>query len=209
VQVREVMTKSPVCCPPDMPLKDVARLMRDFDCGEIPVVESAAKRPVGVVTDRDITCRAVAQGKDPSSMSASDCMTTPVVTVTPDTSIEECCRMMEERQIRRVPVVDEAGSCCGIVAQADLALRMANGQSAHVVREVSRPSHGTTGQQEGTMATDPVCGMRVSTTTAAASETYGGHTFYFCSAGCRARFMERPEDYAGRPEMHPDGTPAV
>lgn len=118
MQVREVMTKSPVCCPPDLSLKDVARLMVDFDCGEIPVVDVDAKRPVGVITDRDIACRIVAQGRDPLGLAAKDCMSAPVVTVTPDTPVEECCRTMEEHQIRRIPVIDEGGSCCGIVSQA-------------------------------------------------------------------------------------------
>ena len=194
MQVREVMTKSPACCPADMPLKDVARLMVEFDCGEIPVVDGHAKRPIGVVTDRDITCRTLARGRDPMRLVAKDCMTSPVLTVTPDTSVEECCRMMQERQIRRVPVVDEAGSCCGMVSQADLALRMANGQCAHVVREISRPAPAPA-QPAPSMATDPVCGMRVSTATAAATESFGGETYYFCSADCRARFDQRPEDY--------------
>jgi predicted transcriptional regulator/YHS domain-containing protein len=180
-----------------MPLRDVARLMAEFDCGEIPVVDSEAHRPIGVVTDRDITCRVVARGREAASLAAKDCMTSPVVTVTPDTSIEECCRRMEERQIRRVPVVDEGGSCCGIVSQADLALRMANGQSAHVVREISRPSPAPA-QPASAMATDPVCGIRVSTTTAAAREPFEGETYYFCSIGCRDRFKARPEDYVAR-----------
>jgi YHS domain-containing protein len=168
--------------------------MVEFDCGEIPVVDGEAQRPIGVVTDRDIACRVVAQGRDPASLSARDCMTSPVVTVTPDTPIEECCRQMEARQIRRVPVVDEGGSCCGIVSQADLVLRMANGRSEHVVREVSRPTPAPA-QPTPVMATDPVCGMRVSPTTAAASESFDGETYYFCSTSCQDRFKERPEDY--------------
>jgi CBS-domain-containing membrane protein len=183
-----------------MPLREVARLMRDFDCGEIPVVDSGAKRPIGVVTDRDIACRAVAQGRNPMELSARDCMTAPVVTVTPDTSIEDCCRTMEERQIRRVPVVDEGGSCCGIVSQADLALRMANGHSADVVREVSRPSHASAQPSAG-MATDPVCGMRISTSGAAATELFGGEKYYFCSEDCRKQFCQRPEAYAAPPSI--------
>lgn len=178
-----------------MPLRDVARLMVDFDCGEIPVVDRQAKRPIGVVTDRDITCRAVANGRNPLDLSAKDCMTSPVVTVTPDTSVEECCRTMEEHQIRRVPVIDEAGSCCGIVSQADLALRTDAEHTAEVVKEVSR--HQTPpAQPSPAMATDPVCGMRVSTTAAPGrAEVFGGATYYFCSAECRERFNRRPEDY--------------
>ena len=202
MQVREVMTRSPICCPPDMPLRQVARLMVDFDCGEIPVVDPSAQRPIGVVTDRDIACRVVAQGRDPGSLAAKDCMTSPVVTVTPDTSIEECCRRMEERQIRRVPVIDEGGSCCGIVSQADIALRMANGKSAEVVREISRPAPAPA-QPAAAMASDPVCGMRVAPPTAAASQAFEGDTYYFCSTDCRNRFAERPDDYVGRERVPP------
>ena len=194
MQVREVMTKGPVCCLPDTSLKDVARLMLEFDCGQIPVVDSDARRPIGVITDRDITCRAVARGRSPLTLSAKDCMTSPAVTVTPDTSVEECCRLMEERQVRRLPVVDEGGACCGIVSQADLALRMANGVCAYVVREISRPAP-TPAQPTPSMATDPVCGMRISTAAAAATEPFGSETYYFCSAGCHERFNQRPEDY--------------
>jgi predicted transcriptional regulator/YHS domain-containing protein len=177
-----------------MSLKDVARLMVEFDCGEIPVVDGGANRPVGVVTDRDITCRTVAQGKNPLDLSARDCMSAPVVTVTPDTPVEECCRTMEEHQLRRIPVVDEGGACCGIVSQADLALRMADTQAAHVVKEISR--HSAPAQPTPAMATDPVCGMHVSMDAAASNAVFGGRTYYFCSEDCRERFNARPEDYA-------------
>jgi CBS-domain-containing membrane protein len=177
-----------------MPLKDVARLMVEFDCGEIPVVDSGAKRPVGVVTDRDIACRTVAQGRNPLDLSAKDCMSAPVVTVTPDTMVEECCRTMEAHQIRRIPVVDEGGSCCGIVSQADLALRMADMQAAHVVKEISRHA-GMPAQPTPVMATDPVCGTHVPMTGGAASVVFGGQTYHFCSEDCRERFNARPEDY--------------
>ena len=141
MEVKDIMTPDPACCTPDTTLQRVAELMVENDCGEIPVVENAASmRPVGVVTDRDITCRAVAKGLNPLTLTASDCMTTPAVTVTPDTSLDECCRVLEENQIRRVPVVDENGSCCGIVALADIAKHAKKSETAEVVREVSEPS---------------------------------------------------------------------
>jgi CBS domain-containing protein len=115
-------------------------MMVENNCGEIPVVLGNDNRPIGVVTDRDITCRAVAQGRNPLQMKARECMTTPVLTVTPEMSLEECCRIMEERQIRRVPVVDERGSCCGIIAQADIALKTPQNQAADVVKDISRPA---------------------------------------------------------------------
>ncbi|HEY8459479.1 MAG TPA: CBS domain-containing protein [Blastocatellia bacterium] len=139
MQVKDIMTREPACCTPDANLQDVARLMVECDCGEIPVVESKQNRkPIGVVTDRDICVRAVAQGKNPLEMTAGDCMSTPCVTVTPEMSVEDCCRVMEENQIRRVPVVDENGVCCGIVSQADIAQHASKQETAEVVREVSR-----------------------------------------------------------------------
>jgi len=140
MQVKEIMTASPACCTPDTSLADVAKMMVEHDCGEIPVIHGSDQRPIGVITDRDITCRAVAQGKDPQQMKARDCMSSPVLTVTPDMSLEECCRIMEEKQLRRVPVVDQRGSCCGIVAQADIALKATDGQAAEVIKDISRPA---------------------------------------------------------------------
>lgn len=141
MQVKEVMTASPACCVAETTLQEVAQMMVDHDCGEIPVIESkATKRPVGVVTDRDIVCRTVAQGRNPLNLTAQDCMSTPCVTVTEDMSIEDCSRVMEENKIRRVPVVDKGGACCGIVAVADLALRAKDSVAGDVVKEVSEPT---------------------------------------------------------------------
>ncbi len=141
MKVKDVMTSDPVCCTPDSTLQRVAEMMVENDCGEIPVVESEESRlPVGVVTDRDITCRAVARGLNPLEMRVADCMSTPCVTVMPDTPLEECIRVMEENKIRRVPVVDAGGACCGIVALADIAQHAARRDTAEVVKEVSEAS---------------------------------------------------------------------
>lgn len=144
MNVKDVMTASPACCAAETSLREVAQLMVDNDCGEIPVIESKeTKRPVGVVTDRDIVCRTLAQGKNPLDLTAGDCMSTPCVTVTESMTIEECSRVMEENKIRRVPVVDKDGACCGIVAVADLALRAKDSVAGAVVKEVSEPTPAT------------------------------------------------------------------
>ena len=141
MQVREVMTPDPACCTADAALPMVARMMIENDCGEIPVVDNkSSKVPVGVVTDRDIVCRTIANGLNPLELTAADCMTKPVVTVTPDMSLEECTRIMEEKRVRRIPVVDERGSCCGIVALADIALQTGKRVAGEVIREVSEPT---------------------------------------------------------------------
>ena len=141
MQVKEIMTTDPTCCTPETSLQEVGRMMIDHDCGEIPIVENAStKLPIGVITDRDIVCRTVAQGINPLHLTAGDCMSTPCVTVTPDLSLKECARILEENQIRRVPVIDASGSCCGIVALADIALQASKVVTAEVVKEVSEPS---------------------------------------------------------------------
>ena len=141
MQVKEMMTAEPVCCTAETSLPEVARMMVDRDCGEIPVVEnSSSKVPIGVVTDRDIVCRTVANGLNPLDLTAADCMSKPTVTVTPEMSLEECCRIMEDKLIRRAPVVDDRGSCVGIIALADIALHTGKNVAGHIVREVSEPT---------------------------------------------------------------------
>ena len=136
--VREIMSKNPACCTSDTSLQEVAKMMVDNDCGCIPVVESeSGKKPIGMITDRDITIRTVAEGKNPLDLTAADAMSNDAATVTPETSVEDCCNMMEDKQIRRVVVVDENGGCCGMVAQADVAQYASTGQTADVVKEVS------------------------------------------------------------------------
>lgn len=134
---RDVMTADPTRCSRTTTLDEVARLMRQFDCGEIPIVDTD-DRPIGVVTDRDIVCRVVAEDKNPSAHIAEECMTRPVVTVPADAPLDDVLLTMERHQIRRVPVVDEDGRCAGIIAQADVALASRPGEVGNLVREVSR-----------------------------------------------------------------------
>jgi CBS domain-containing protein len=136
MRVSDVMTRNVACCSAETSLLEVARMMVDHDCGEIPVVDGRGA-PIGVVTDRDITCRTVAEGRNSVHLLARDCMSTPCVTVTPETSLEACCQTLEAHRIRRVPVVDAAGECCGIVSQADIARRAPRDEAAQVVKRVS------------------------------------------------------------------------
>ena len=139
MQVREVMTSDPATCTPETSLQEVSKLMVEYDCGCIPVVnESDSGAPVGVVTDRDICCRVVAEGKNPVQARAAECMTEDAVTIAPDADVEEAARLMEEKQIRRLLVVDDRGACIGIVAQADLALEASERKAGEVVERVSK-----------------------------------------------------------------------
>jgi CBS domain-containing protein len=141
MKVKDIMTADPACCISGTALQEVAQMMIDHDCGEIPVVENRKTNlPIGVITDRDIVCRTVAKGLNPLDLTVADCMSTPCVTVTPEMSIAECNRILEDNKIRRVPVVDAAGSCCGIVALADIALHAQKSVTAEVVKELSEPT---------------------------------------------------------------------
>lgn len=141
MNVKEVMTADPACCTSDMSLQEVAKMMVDNDCGCIPVVDDTnSKKPVGMITDRDITVRTIAEGKNPLELTVSDAMTANAITVTPLTSLEDCCNVMETNQVRRVAVIDEKGACCGIIAQADIAVNADQRKTAEVVQEVSKAS---------------------------------------------------------------------
>jgi CBS domain-containing protein len=141
MKVADIMTASVASCAPDTPLSQVAERMCENDCGSIPVLD-AQRRPAGIVTDRDIVCRAVAQGGDARQMEARQIMSQPVITVSPETSLEECCEVLEKNQLRRVLVVDGQGACCGIVAQADIAQNASKKDTGEVVRAVSKSTPG-------------------------------------------------------------------
>ena len=139
MQVRDVMSFQPHCCTPETSLRDAAQMMCDSDCGAIPVVDpDDRKKPIGIITDRDIACRAVAKGKDPGKTTVSECMSSRLATIHQYASIEDGCNEMEEFKIRRLLVVDDRDRLCGIVAQADIALRIAEKQTAELVREISQ-----------------------------------------------------------------------
>ena len=141
MQVREIMTTNPACCTADASLEEVAKAMVEHDCGEIPIVRSSSdKSLLGVVTDRDIVCRLVAQGRNPVDEAAEACMSTPVVSVRESTPVEDCAKLMEDKQIRRVPVVNGGGMVCGIVSQADIAKNASRKITADLVKDVSQPA---------------------------------------------------------------------
>jgi CBS domain-containing protein len=141
MRVKELMTESLACCTPETGLPEVARMMVDHDCGAIPVIDDQDhNRPMGIITDRDIVCRVVADGKNPLEMTAGECMTSPAQTVHPDDTLAECCHVLEQNQLRRVLVVDDQGCCCGIVSQADVAMHASPSKTAEVVCEVSQPA---------------------------------------------------------------------
>lgn len=136
-RARDVMTPDPACCSPNTSVDEVARLMVQNDCGEIPIIDTD-DHVIGVVTDRDIVCRVVAAGKNPMGYTADTCMSQPVVTVDEDAPLDEVVATMEKHQIRRVPVVANGGCCAGIISQADVARAGPTNEVADLVREVSQ-----------------------------------------------------------------------
>jgi CBS domain-containing protein len=122
LQARDVMTDAPAVCTPDTRLDKVAAIMEDCDCGAVPVVDSKSNRKaIGIVTDRDIVIRGLAEGRNPMEMTARECMTSDIVFVRHDASLEDVAAKMQDHQVRRVVVTDRGGRCRGIISQSDLA----------------------------------------------------------------------------------------
>lgn len=121
MKASELMTAQPVSCSPGDSIQDAAKLMDAYDVGSLPVVEGGDNtRLTGIVTDRDITVRAVAIGRFDARV--ADVMTGNPSTVGKDDDVDTVARIMAEEQVRRIPVVDERGAVIGMIAQADLAL---------------------------------------------------------------------------------------
>jgi CBS domain-containing protein len=140
MKAKDILTANVATATPETSVEEIAKMLVEHDCGAIPIVKSSTSRkPVGILTDRDIVCRVVALGKSPREVKAGDCMTSPCVTVTASSQLDVCCTTMEKNRIRRLVVVDQDGVCCGIVSQADIARRIAD-KAGEVVREVSQPT---------------------------------------------------------------------
>ena len=136
--IREVMTSNPRTVEADKPVAEAAKLMRDEDVGLAPVVEG--DRLVGTLTDRDIAIRVVAEGKDPASTPVREVASTDIVTVNPDQDLDEAVGLMEQHQVRRVPVVEQDGRLVGVVAQADVARQADERQTGELVGQISQES---------------------------------------------------------------------
>jgi CBS domain-containing protein len=133
--VREVMTSNPRAVSPEQSVVEAARIMRDEDVGSLPVVED--DRLVGVVTDRDIVVRVVAEGGDPSSTSVSKVESREVVAVRPNQDLDEALAEMARHQVRRLPVVEDGNRLVGVVAQADVARKVDEEKTGEVVEQIS------------------------------------------------------------------------
>lgn len=133
-QVRDVMTSNPTTCEPTATLVDAAKVMAREDVGPVPIVEGG--KLVGLVTDRDIIIRAVAEGRDVTSTAVRDVASKDLVTVTADEDLDRALQLMADNQVRRIPVV-EGDRVVGIVSQADVARAADDEKTGEVVQQIS------------------------------------------------------------------------
>ena len=139
-KVREVMTDNPRCVTPETLVSEAARLMRSEDVGSLPILEG--EKVTGVITDRDIVIRAVAEEKDPRGMPVREVASRELVTIRPDEDLSEALKLMASYQVRRLPVVDEDNTLVGVLAQADIAMEGKEKDFAHMVEDISRTPAG-------------------------------------------------------------------
>jgi CBS domain-containing protein len=140
MKIREVMTRAVETVRPDQTLQEAAAKMKSLDVGPIPVTEG--DRLVGMLTDRDIVVRAVAEGRDSRTTKVRDAMTSDVVCCKEDDDVKDAAAKMKDRQIRRIVVVDAQQRVAGIVSLGDIAVDTSDEKmSGQVLEEVSKPSH--------------------------------------------------------------------
>lgn len=137
----DVMTREPACCEPGESITGVAGIMKREDVGSIPVVESHEdKKLIGIVTDRDLVVKVLAEGATVERATVRDAMTSNPSSCREKDSIDTALKLMSDRQVRRVPIVDEQGRLTGIIAQADVATRLSRDETTgEVVEAISEP----------------------------------------------------------------------
>src|SRR5829696_2201828 len=138
MKVQDIMSKNLASVTPDTSAQEAARLMQTQDVGVLPVVESTvSKRLVGLVTDRDLAIRVVAEGR--ANATVRDTMTGNPKSVKPGDSVKDVMKLMGDEKVRRVPVVDDRGEILGIVAQADLVLEGDDRRAEETIEKISSP----------------------------------------------------------------------
>ena len=140
MKIQDVMTRDPRSVTPQTSAREAAQIMKDEDVGIVPVVEGA--QLVGVVTDRDLALRIVAEGRDASATVRDVMSSGKIATCRPDEDLDRVMETMAKEQVRRIPIVDERGSLVGIVAQADVVRKAHDDQKAEeTVERISEPGH--------------------------------------------------------------------
>ena len=141
-RIREIMTQDVECASPEITVREAAERMRSHDIGSLPVCDG--KRVVGVITDRDITIRSTASGSDPNTTKVGAVMTREIVSIKPDDTLKDAERLMHDRQLRRLPVVDENGELVGYLAMAKVARKDSPAKAGRVLQGVSQPTRPET-----------------------------------------------------------------
>ena len=134
--IQDVMTTNPCAIDADQPVSYAAKMMKDEDVGLAPIVQG--DRLIGALTDRDITVRVVAEGKDPQTVKVREVASTDVITVDPQQDLDEALKLMARHQVRRLPVVDEDRRLVGVVAQADVAEEAKPKKVGELLEDISR-----------------------------------------------------------------------
>jgi CBS domain-containing protein len=135
MKVREIMTEEVARAAPDSTLEEIAAIMRNEDTGAVPVLDDGEL--VGLITDRDIVIRCVADGKDASEITADEIISDDLEIIGPDADVEEASRLMSQKQIRRLPVVED-GTLVGIISLGDIAVKSGDDQAAGTLEDVSQ-----------------------------------------------------------------------
>lgn len=171
MKVQDIMTTEVATASPDSTLEEVASMMKEEDTGAIPIIDD--DELVGIITDRDIVLRCIAEGRDATETNVEDILTEDLVTIAPDADVEEAARIMSERQIRRLPVVVE-GELVGVVSLGDIAVKETDDEPASEALEgVSRGVKGTRGSQAGAQQGQRKFGKRQSAAVAEKEEIEG------------------------------------
>jgi len=140
MKCKDIMTSNPSYCSPEDISVKAAQIMRDEDVGIVPICEEG-KKLVGVVTDRDICLMVVAEERHPREVKVEECMSEDLITCMPEDDVQKAADLMKEYQVRRIPVVDDQGRILGMIAQADIALKVGKPEEVtETVQEISKPS---------------------------------------------------------------------
>jgi len=141
MKIREIMSRNPACCLISDTAQTVAKILCDKNIGSMTVVADQQERKlVGMITDRDLCCSVIAKGMDPKTTQIEKLVTLSAFTCREGENVEACERLMQEHQVRRIPVVDAEDRVIGIVSQADLALRDKGERVSRTVAEISKPA---------------------------------------------------------------------
>jgi len=140
MKAQDIMAKNPASVNPDTSVQEAAKLMQREDVGVLPVVESGSRRLVGVVTDRDIAVRVVAEGRDAAQSRVQDAMSSNLKTCKPDDDVDDIMDVMGREQVRRIPIVNDRGELLGVVSQADIVREAKDDDKAErTVEKISQP----------------------------------------------------------------------